>query len=65
MTPPRIDAVLLRWPDQVAYSAIGILSLPDSPAMLLCWAGESPWAALRGLWMQAKAMSVVTAARWN
>ena len=56
MTPPRIDAVLLRWPDRVAYTAVGYLSIPGCQAMLQVWTGETPWAALQGLFVQAFAL---------
>ena len=65
MNPPRIEAVLLRWPDRVAFSAVGLLTLPGSPAVQLLWVGETPWKALAGMFAQAKGLSVVTAARWN
>ncbi len=56
MNPPRIDAVLLRWPDRVAYTAIGFLSLPGSPTVQLLWVGDTPWAALQGVFAQAVAL---------
>ena len=66
MTPFHIDACIIPWPDGLAFTALGFLFVPGlkNPVQLL-WIGGTPWKALRGMFAQAKAMSVATAASRN